>query len=210
MGGRHGESTPGDSGRRCDRAPGGCCAESAWQLCSRHRFGHSGTEWGIVMRMKSEHADRLQEVLRLSDLTLRSRLILTRRYIRHLNTECARAEGKGGSIKPSQTIPAKRRHIALLEFGSWLDQNDKLLTELYGFDGICDLLGVNSVHRIIVVACAGSVDRAISAVALMAGYEESASRQSGRHPADWKDGPLYQALWWNLKQAYRRSLSSRH
>ena len=60
---------------------------------------------------------------------------------------------------------------------------------------ICELLEVNPVHRAEVVQYAGDMDRAIFAVAFESGLEESARRQSGRHPADWKDGPLYQAFW---------------
>ena len=66
---------------------------------------------------------------------------------------------------------------------------------MYGFEGICELLEVNPVHRAEVVQYASDVDRAIFAVAFESGLEESASRQSGRHPADWKDGQLYQAFW---------------
>ena len=79
--------------------------------------------------------------------------------------------------------------------GQWLLENDALLTTMYGFEGICELLEVNPVHRPEVIQCAGDVDRAIFAVAFESGLEESASRQSGRHPADWKDGPLYQVFW---------------
>ena len=78
--------------------------------------------------------------------------------------------------------------------GQWLFENDALLTTMYGLDGICELLEVNPVHRAEVVQYAGDMDRAIFAVAFESGLEESASSQSGRRPADWKDGPLYQAF----------------
>lgn len=71
---------------------------------------------------------------------------------------------------------------------------------MYGFEGICELLEVNPAHRAEVVQYTSDMDRAIFAVAFESGLEESASRQSGRHPADWKDGPLYQAFWEMRKQ----------
>ena len=79
--------------------------------------------------------------------------------------------------------------------GQWLLENDALLTTMYGFEGICELLEVSPMHRPEVIQYAGDMRRAIFAVAFESGLEESASRQSGRHPADWKDGPLYQAFW---------------
>ena len=81
------------------------------------------------------------------------------------------------------------------DVGQWLLENDALLTTTYGFEGICELLEVNQAHRAEVVQYAGDMSRAIFAVAFESGLEESASRQSGRNPADWKDGPLYQAFW---------------
>ena len=62
-------------------------------------------------------------------------------------------------------------------------------------------------HRPEVIQYAGDRARAIFAVAFESGLEESASRQSGRHPADWKDGPLYQALWTTRAKLYG---SARH
>ena len=86
------------------------------------------------------------------------------------------------------------------DVGQWLLENDALLTSMYGFEGICELLEVNPAHRPEVIQCAGDMDRAIFAVAFESGLEESTSRQSGRHPADWKDGPLYQVLWERREQ----------
>jgi hypothetical protein len=154
--------------------------------------------------MTPEHANRLQEVLKLEALTLRSRLILIRRYIRHLDAERL-ADGKRNQISNQKHVrkATKRHQSALADFGGWLARNDGILTDLYGFEGICDLLEVNPVHRLIVIRHAADIEHAITAIALTAGYEESASRQSGRHPADWKDGPLHQAMWRSMKQAYR-------
>ena len=40
----------------------------------------------------------------------------------------------------------------------------------------------------------------ISAVAFTLALEDSASALSGRHPTEWKEGPLYQALWETVKR----------
>ena len=83
----------------------------------------------------------------------------------------------------------------LIDIGAWLCKNDEALTAHYGFEGICDLLEVNPEHRAEVIKYAKDMLRAITAVAFDSGLEESASTQSGKYPADWKDGPLYQAIW---------------
>ena len=76
------------------------------------------------------------------------------------------------------------------------------MTAQYGFAGLCDVLEVNGVHRTEVIEGAKDVRRGISAIAFICALEDSASVQSGRHPAECKDGPLYQALWETVKQVH--------
>lgn len=90
----------------------------------------------------------------------------------------------------------------LLEIGIWVDRNEELLTEQYGLEGICDVLEVNPVHRAEVIEGAMDRRRSISAIAFISALEDSASVQSGRHPAECKDGPLYQALREKMKQGH--------
>ena len=163
--------------------------------------------------MKPEHAERLQTLVTVPHLSPRSRLIVLRRLAResHARREVVQAffdsEIKKAKAGPPSTAKALKNIRGLYKqaradheqiacvVGQWLFENDALLTTMYGFEGICELLEVNPVHRAEVVQYASDVDRAIFAVAFESGLEESASRQSGRHPADWKDGPLYQAFW---------------
>ena len=163
--------------------------------------------------MKPDHAERLKALVAIPHLSPRSRLLVLRRLARESHARwgamqaCFDSEIKGAKAGfPSAAKALKKirglRHQAqvehqqtVCEVGQWLLENDTLLTSRYGFEGICELLEVNPVHRAEVVQYAGDMDRATFAVAFESGLEDSVSRQSGRHPADWKDGPLYQALW---------------
>jgi len=165
------------------------------------------------MQMKPEHVFRLGLLIERPHLGLRSQLILLRRMARHLNTELeltssyfkaevrkAKAElpftkRRLAKIKEAQGKSLKALKSGLSDIGAWLYLNDEALTARYSFEGICDLLEVNPVHRAEVIKYAKDMTRAIAAVAFDSGLEESAIRQSGSHPADWKDGPLYQAIW---------------
>ena len=165
------------------------------------------------MRMKPEHAERLKALVSVPHLSPRSRLLVLRRLARESHTRWEAVQAfLDGEIKgakagfPSAAKALKKirglykqaqdehQQIACV-VGRWLFENDALLTTMYAFEGICELLEVNPVHRAEVVQYASDIDRAIFAIAFESGLEESASRQSGRRPADWKDGPLYQALW---------------
>lgn len=177
------------------------------------------------MGMKPEHAERLKALVSVPHLSPRSRLLVLRRLAResHTRWEAVQAffdseikEAKAGLPSTAKALKMIRglRHQAQDEHqqiacvvGRWLFENDALLTTMYGFEGICELLEVNPVHRAEVVQYAGDMDRAIFAVAFESGLEDSASRQSGRHPADWKEGPLYQALWTTRAKLYG---SARH
>ncbi|MBK3446026.1 hypothetical protein [Pseudomonas lactis] len=168
--------------------------------------------------MKPEHAEQLQTLVAVPHLSPRSRLLVLRRMAResHARWEAVQvffdSEIKGAKAGfPSAAKALKKirglykqaqvehQQIACV-VGRWLFENDALLTTMYGFEGICELLEVNPVHRAEVVQYAGDMDRAIFAIAFESGLEESASRQSGRHPADWKDGALHQALWKTREQ----------
>lgn len=170
------------------------------------------------MRMEPEHADRLEQLLKRPDLSLRSRLILARRVARYVcherslsrgyaNSEIRKAEaglpvtkGQLAKIRQSQ----KEAHqTTLVDIGTWLCQNEEALTEQYGLEGIFDVLEVNPVHRAEVIEGAKDMRRSISAIAFIAALEDSASVQSGQHPAECKDGPLYQALREKMKEVHR-------
>ncbi|WP_190419141.1 hypothetical protein [Pseudomonas typographi] len=161
------------------------------------------------MQMKPKHAERLQEIAALPHLSPRSQLIIARRMARVYvaETEWGSSLLNAALRKAKAGLPFTEKRVAHLkemreelrdDYGSsmvdladWLYSVDRDITALYGFDGICDLLEVNPVHRAEVLEYAEDKSRAISAIAFVSGLEESASRQSGRHPADWKDGPLF-------------------
>ncbi|MEA9994284.1 hypothetical protein QN382_19020 [Pseudomonas sp. 10B1] len=161
------------------------------------------------MRMKPEHLTRLCSLMDAPHLSLRSQFILVRRIVRNIHAErqLTRAhfaaevkKAEAGlpftqntvtKIKETQDRARKSIKARLSDIGTWLYQNDQALTARYGFDGICDLLEVNPVHRAEVIEYAEDMGRAVSAIAFVSGYEESASQQSGRRPADSKEGPLF-------------------
>ena len=170
------------------------------------------------MCMKPEHAARLQQLLTLTDLSPRSHLILARRVARYICTERLLSEGSAEIEKTETGLPSTRGQLAkikqiqhdaaelhrktLADIGTWLCQNEEALTAQYGFAGLCDVLEVNRVHRAQVIEGAKDVRRGISAIVFIWALEDSASGQSGRHPAECKDGPLYQALWEAVKQLH--------
>lgn len=164
------------------------------------------------MQMKPEHAGRLSDLVVLPHLSPRSRLIVVRRIAResHAQWEETRfffdrelEETRAGlpfTAKKLENVKVLRRQArdqhtkTLYHIGEWLYENDALLTERYGFDGICDVLEVNPTHRSEALEYADNKSRAISAVAFVSGLEESASRQSGRRKPDFKDGPLFKVF----------------
>lgn len=171
------------------------------------------------MRMKAEHASRLYELMDLPRLSLRTKLILARRIARHLSTERGSArcqserEIKRGAtairsnihtrpMTRGQNIRAVAFNWSLAAIGGWVYQNEGPMAEDYGFDGICDLLNVNPVHRTCMREHAATTNAGILEMVLGAGLEDSAANLSGRHPAELKDGALYLALWEEMKRAY--------
>ena len=110
------------------------------------------------------------------------------------------------AIRKRRQEALRKYQADLCKLGSWIYQNDELLTARYGFDGVCDALEVNPVHRDEVKACMKDRSRAVAAVGFVSGFEDSASQQSGRHPTDWKDGPLFQAFMAMMRKSMADSL----
>lgn len=73
---------------------------------------------------------------------------------------------------------------ALAGLGRTLLHNGERMDESMGFEGLCDLLNINPVHR--EMACRTG-HTTISDLVFVAGLEDSADR----HDPDWKDGPLF-------------------
>lgn len=162
--------------------------------------------------MKPERAARLSDLVVLPHLSPRSRLIVVRRIARESQAQWEETrfffdreleEARAGhpfTARKLESVKVLRRQArdqhakTLHHIGEWLYENDALLTALYGFDGICDVLEVNPTHRPEVLEYADNKVRAISAVAFVSGLEESASRQSGRRRPDFKDGPLFKVF----------------
>lgn len=156
------------------------------------------------MRMKPEHAERLLQLFELTHLSPRSRLILARRIARHTWSERLQshadfdaklknaAKNELAHIKHARNQASQLYRNILNDIGTWLCQNEVALIKKYGFEGICDVLEVNRMHRAEVRT--KDKEGIISAIAFTLAFEDSAGVLSGRHPTEWKDGPLYQAL----------------
>jgi hypothetical protein len=182
------------------------------------------------MRMTAEHASRLYELMDLPHLSLRTKLVLARRIARHLSNERTRARlqpkretGQTAAVFPCNIDVLRinrRRNIeldmvnrSLAAIGTWISQNEAQLSEDNGFDGICDLLNVNPVHRTCIRGHAATTNAGIMEIVMGAGLEDSAASLSGRNPAELKDGALYQTLWEEMKRAHardRRTSPCRH
>lgn len=74
----------------------------------------------------------------------------------------------------------------LAGFGRDLLLDDGRLTEALGFDGLCDLLNINPVHR---DKARQAGHTTVRKLAFVEGLEDS----TDRHDPDWKDGPLFSA-----------------
>lgn len=178
------------------------------------------------MQVKLKYKERLGDLLVMPHLSSRSRLIIVRRiarishsqwvetreYFRELIKETeAGLPFTTGTLKKIDAlrIEARSQYKATsYQIGQWIYENDALLTTLYGFDGICDVLEVNPVHRPEVLEYAEDRERAIAAVAFIAGLEESADRQSGRQRPDYKDGPLFNVFMDMMMKAMKKNRAS--
>ena len=164
------------------------------------------------MRMKPEHARRLVELSNRGNNSLLTSLIIARRFARHVRnedshdyeqyrTELAAAQAglpftasKVAELKKSREAKQESRNQSLLKIAGWLRMADSLLVKFYGFERICDLLCVNPVHRAEAKALVTEASGTITAIAFIAGLEDSASTASGRRKPDWNDGPLFHAF----------------
>jgi flagellar biosynthesis regulator FlaF len=183
-------------------------------------------KWGEALTVKVL-MPCIHELIATPHLTLRSQLILMRRLARHLTivraAKRAEFEGEIGQavaclpltrgelirIKQRQDNAVRETRSALIEIGAWINQTETRITAEYGFDAIYDLLGVNPIHRDGLIAYSADLKRAVSALVLGGGLEDSAAVLSGRHPAELKDGPLYQALWHEMKSAHECGAAQR-
>lgn len=161
------------------------------------------------MRMKPEHAKRLYELFKMEHLSPRSYLILVRRIERNrvAENDHAHAEYRAVISSARAGLPFTAARVASLEeawgkyqdshfqerasLAGWLRSGDDLLIELYGFDGICDLLNVNPVHRDEAKRVADKTSCTISAIAFICALEDSASTTLGRNKTEWNNGPLF-------------------
>lgn len=164
------------------------------------------------MRMKPEHAQRLAELSSRGNNTLLTSLIIARRFARHIRneedhdydqyrTELAAAQAalpftadRVAELKKSRKAKQESRYQNLLKIADWLRMADSLLVKFYGFDMICDLLCVNPVHRAEAKSLVTEASGTVTAIAFIAGLEDSASTTSGRRKPDWNDGPLFHAF----------------
>lgn len=170
------------------------------------------------MQMKPEYARRLVELSRRGNNSPAITIIIARRYARHVIAERdldreyyqqVLKEAESGlpftaakvlEIKTERGKRRSNRHQNMVDIANWLRRNDDLIVTLYGFDGVCDLLGVNPVHRAEAREYADEAAGTITAIAFVSGLEDSASVRSGRKQPDFKDGPLFNAFMAQMEQ----------
>lgn len=166
--------------------------------------------------MKIQHITRFGALMDKASLTRRSKLILARWIARQI---CSRrmlselrpmrnlmASKQAPVDKPGLTNKSGAKGVSdrliMSDIGKWLCENDEQLTEEYGFDGLCDVLHVNPVHRSRAAQQLSDTGRGVAGIVYVWGLEDSASALSGRNSAELKEGPLYQALFERLKQIH--------
>jgi hypothetical protein len=168
------------------------------------------------MRLSKAGAARLYDLARdVERFSLRSQFIIARWMARdstaareHYDRWFARALRSASD--PDQTAALAKQAQQLREGQSRLAEHicfavrklDRQLTAAASFDAICDLLGVNPVHR--AAACQEFTVRrgAITTIAFIAGLEDSACSHSGRKVDEFKRGPLFAVFW----AGFRREL----
>lgn len=178
------------------------------------------------MQVKLKYKERLGNLLVMPHLSPRSRLIIVRRIARICHSQWTETRayfreliketelglpfttGKLKKIDAMRSEARSQHKATSYQIGQWIYENDALLTQLYGFEGICEVLEVNPVHRPEVLEYAEDRERSIAAVAFIAGLEESASRQSGRHRPDYKDGPLFNVFMDMMMKAMKENRAS--
>ncbi|NNA18592.1 hypothetical protein HBN82_22360 [Pseudomonas lundensis] len=172
------------------------------------------------MRMKAHHLAYLEKLMKRTDLSPRSTLILARRLARQIGLAreswTERSSSDRGQAKDSdfRQKPEKNKKIAaeksqqlldsLRNIGERILEDDKFLTKKYGFEGLCDILQVNRVHRLEVRERVKHSERLIATLVFVWAFEDSATVLSGRRATELKGGPLYHALMQTLKRAYTR------
>ncbi|RON90392.1 hypothetical protein [Pseudomonas fluorescens] len=170
------------------------------------------------MLMKPEHIRRLCELSARGTNSPAVTLILSRRYARHFAAQQvidreryweALKEAERGlpftaskikELKTARRETTRKRRKNMAGIADWLRQWDEVILALYGFGGVCDLLGVNPVHREEAREYADKSTGTITAIAFISGLEDSASVRSGRNQPDFKDGPLFHAFMAQMEQ----------
>jgi len=157
------------------------------------------------MRLSKAGAARLYDLARnVERFSLRSQFIITRWMARDATAARRQydlyfAQALRGAVDPSQTETLTKQAKQLRDGQNRLAEHicfairklDRELTAEASFDAICDLLGVNSVHRAAARQEFTVRRGAITTIAFIAGLEDSACFHSGRQVGEFKRGPLF-------------------
>ncbi|WP_342650885.1 hypothetical protein [Pseudomonas sp. REB1044] len=161
------------------------------------------------MKISAKYEKRLLEIFSGNNLSLRDTLTTCRRLSRHAaqvrdgereqyRVEIRQAEkglpftkAKVDALKDRDRESHDRCEAILLPIGKWLAGSGPEIERAYGFEGICDLLNVNPVHRGGIKADHDGHSNALVSIAHFEGLEDSAEQLSGRKEREWKDGPLF-------------------
>lgn len=159
------------------------------------------------MLMPTSHYLRLVEICSRPGVTWRTQMIAIRRMCRHITESQHHLEGAirrnirsakrrlpfaANALEENKALLRKFRangRQALSAFGSWLRNNRETLEAHLGWDGLCDILCVNPVHR-------GDIkrpERGLFAITWVGGwYEDSATHWGKWHQTG--AGPITRAI----------------
>lgn len=161
------------------------------------------------MRLSKAGAARLYDLARdAGRFSLRSQFIVARWMARdataarqHYNLYFAQALRSAGDLGKAAALATQAKQLR--EGQSRLAENicvavrllDREITTSMSFDAICDLMGVNPVHRAAAFQEFTVHDGAIATIAFIAGLEDSACSRSGRKVNEFEKGPLFAVFW---------------
>lgn len=158
------------------------------------------------MQMKPEHFDRLANLASRPDLPLQIYLIMARRVLRHIiamdERECSQMRREIRAAKRSlpftdNTIKCyevackamhERNMDVLVAYGKYLRDHHKAFEHDLGWDVLCDVLGVNPVHR----AEAGEHARGLFGITWVGGWFEDSAAHYGDEMTG--RGPITRAI----------------
>lgn len=164
------------------------------------RMQHKPAAYRTALALKNECGmfSRYVDVFNRSTALI-TKLVCARRMARCCSKAREIVEELGAKrpdLKLQEEQARSEFRAIMLIIGQWLTDPETRhsVDQQLGFDGLCDLIGANPVHRADArdLFEKGEID-ALGAAIFVSGLEDSANANSGKQPLEWNDGPLFHA-----------------